>query len=101
LKMEEHHYLGSGILASNTIGAELEVRLSALNVLVVGIIQMTVDDLLGKGQRLVQSVVRSGRERKKKQSPITGDNRDSHEIMEGVEGFKERRSGWLIPRREI
>lgn len=50
-------YLGSGILASNTIGTELEVGLSTLNVLVVGIVQMSVDDLLSEGHGLAQSVM--------------------------------------------
>lgn len=52
-------YLGGGILAGNAIRTELEVRLSTLNVLVVSIIQMTVDDLLGEGQRMVQPVLSS------------------------------------------
>jgi len=50
-------YLGSGILASYTIGTELEVGLSTLNVLVVGIVQMSVDDLLSESHGLAQSVV--------------------------------------------
>lgn len=50
-------YLGGSILASNTVRAELEVGLATLNILVVGIIQMTIDDLLGKGHGLVQSVM--------------------------------------------
>jgi len=56
LQINKNSYLGSGILASNTVRAELEVGLSTLNVLVVGIIQMTVDDLLGEGHGLVESV---------------------------------------------
>jgi len=65
LHTEEHElglpffYLGGGILASNTIGTELEVGLSTLNVLVVGIVQMTIDDLLSEGHRGAQSVVGS------------------------------------------
>jgi hypothetical protein len=49
--------LGSGVLAGNAIGTELEVRLSTFDVLVVGIIQVTIDDLLGEGQGPAQSVV--------------------------------------------
>jgi len=52
-------YLGGGILAGNAIRTELEVGLSTHNVLVVRIIQMTIDDLLGEGQRMVQSVAGS------------------------------------------
>ena len=48
-------YLGGGILTGDAIGAELEVGLSTLNVLVVGIIQMTINNLLGKSHGLVQS----------------------------------------------
>lgn len=37
------------------IRSELEVRDTSLDVLVVRVVQVTVDDLLGKGERSVQS----------------------------------------------
>jgi hypothetical protein len=53
-------HLGGGILAGNAIRAELEVRLSTHNVLVVSIIQMAIDNLLSEGQRMVQSLSDNG-----------------------------------------
>jgi hypothetical protein len=53
-ELEDSH-LGGGILASYTVGAELEVALSARNLLVVGVVQMGVQDLLGEGERAVQT----------------------------------------------
>jgi hypothetical protein len=47
-------HLGGGILASYTVGAELEVALATNNLLVVGIVQMGVENLLGEGERAVQ-----------------------------------------------
>lgn len=49
----ENGHLGSGVLASNTVGTELEVRDTALNVLLMGVVKMGVEDLLGVGQRAV------------------------------------------------
>lgn len=37
------------------VGAELQVRLAADNLLVVRVIEVTVDDLLGKGEGLVET----------------------------------------------
>src|SRR5690606_1622112 len=50
----ENCHLGSGVLASNAVRAELEVGLSTLDVLVVGIIKMGVENLLSQSQRLVE-----------------------------------------------
>ena len=51
----ENGHLGGGILASNTVGAELEVAGTTLNILVVGVVQVRVEDLLGEGERAVET----------------------------------------------
>jgi len=51
----EQGHLGGGVLASNAVRAELQVRLAADNVLVLGVVQVTVDDLLGEGEGLVDA----------------------------------------------
>jgi hypothetical protein len=43
--------LGGGILASNAIRSELEVGLASHDFLLVGIVEMRVEDLLGVRQR--------------------------------------------------
>lgn len=53
-ELEDGH-LGGGILASNTVGAELQVAGTTLDVLVVGVVQVRVEDLLGKGERTVEA----------------------------------------------
>lgn len=52
-ELEDSH-LRSGILASDTIGAELEVGGSTLDVLSVRVVQMRVEDLLSESERAVQ-----------------------------------------------
>jgi hypothetical protein len=52
-ELEDGHLRG-GILASYTVGAELEVALASHNLLAMGIVQMGVEDLLGEGERAVQ-----------------------------------------------
>lgn len=54
-ELEDGH-LGGGILASYTIGAQLEIAGAALNLLAVGVVQMRVEDLLGEGERAVQAL---------------------------------------------
>jgi len=46
--------LGGGILKGDTIRPEVEVRLATNNLLVVGIIKVTIDDLLSQSEGLVQ-----------------------------------------------
>lgn len=48
-------HLGSGILAGNTVRAQLQVRLATLNLLAVGVVEVGVQDLLGVGERAVQA----------------------------------------------
>jgi hypothetical protein len=55
-ELEESH-LGGGILASNTIGAELEVAGATLDLLTVRVVQVRVQNLLSEGKR---PVVQSG-----------------------------------------
>lgn len=50
----KNSHLGSGILASHTVRAQLEVRLASLELLVVRVVQVRVQDLLGKGQGSVE-----------------------------------------------
>lgn len=49
----ENGHLGSGVLASNTVGTELEVRDTTLDVLLMRVVKMRVENLLGVGQRTV------------------------------------------------
>ena len=53
-ELEDGHLRG-GILAGYTVGTKLEVALAADNLLAVGVVQMRVQDLLGKGERSVQA----------------------------------------------
>ena len=55
-ELEEGH-LGGGILASNTVGAELEVAGATLDLLTVRVVQVRVKNLLSEGER---PVVQSG-----------------------------------------
>jgi hypothetical protein len=48
-------HLGGGILASNTVRSELEVRAATLDLLAMGIIQVRVQNLLGVGQGSVKA----------------------------------------------
>jgi len=51
----ENGHLGSGILASNTVGTELKVRDAALDVLALGVVQVRVENLLTVGERAVET----------------------------------------------
>jgi hypothetical protein len=53
-ELEDSH-LGSGVLASNTVGTELEVGGTTLDVLTVGVVKVRVQDLLGVGERALQT----------------------------------------------
>ena len=53
-ELEDSH-LGSGVLASNTVGAQLQVGGTTLDVLSVRVVQVRVEDLLGVGQRALQT----------------------------------------------
>ena len=53
-ELEDGH-LGGGVLASYTVGTELEIAGATLNLLAVGVVQMRVENLLGKGERPVQT----------------------------------------------
>ena len=53
-ELEDGH-LGGGILASNAVGAELEVRGTSLDLLSVGVVQVRVKDLLGVCQGAVEA----------------------------------------------
>ena len=50
----QHGHLSRGVLHGHTVGAEEEVRLSSDNVLVLGVVKVTVGYLLRQGQRLLQ-----------------------------------------------
>lgn len=51
-ELEDGH-LGGGILASNSVGAELEVAGATLDLLTVGVVQVRVENLLSEGERPV------------------------------------------------
>lgn len=53
--------LGGSILTGDSVGPQLEVRLSSSNLGVVSVVQVTVDDLFGEGHR---GVVQSARRRR-------------------------------------
>lgn len=53
-ELEDSHLRGR-ILASYTVGAELEVAGATLNLLTVGVVQMRVQNLFGEGERAVQA----------------------------------------------
>ena len=48
-------HLSSSVLTGDTVRSELEVRVSSLNLLAMGIIQMGVENLLGIGQGTVET----------------------------------------------
>lgn len=58
-ELEDGH-LGGGILAGNAIGAEAEVRGTALNVLLMGVVQVRVEDLLSVGKGAVETAADNG-----------------------------------------
>lgn len=58
-ELEDGH-LGGGILAGNTIGAETEVGDTALDVLLVGVVQVRVEDLLSVGEGAVETAADNG-----------------------------------------
>lgn len=49
-------HLSGGILAGYAVGAELEVAAAALDFLVVGVVQVGVENLLGEGQRTIETL---------------------------------------------
>jgi hypothetical protein len=51
----QNSHLGSGILASNAVGAQLEVRDTTLDVLAVRVVKVRVEDLLGVSERTLQT----------------------------------------------
>ena len=51
----QKRHLGSSVLASNSVGTKVQVRASSLNVLILGIIQVAIDNLFSKGQWVLQS----------------------------------------------
>jgi len=51
----QNSHLGGGVLASNTVGTELEVRGTTLDVLAMGVVQVRVQNLLGVGERALQT----------------------------------------------
>lgn len=53
-------HLSGGVLASNAVRAELQVRLATLDFLAVGIIQVRVENLLGIVQRSVETGTNNG-----------------------------------------
>ena len=53
-ELEDGH-LGSGILAGHTVGTELEVADTTLNLLTVRVVQVRVENLLGKGEGAVET----------------------------------------------
>jgi hypothetical protein len=53
-ELQDSH-LGGGILASNTIGTQLEVRDTTLDVLAVRVVKVRVQDLLGESERALQT----------------------------------------------
>jgi hypothetical protein len=53
-------HLSGGILASNTVRAQLQVGLSTLNLLTMRVIQVRVDDLLGEGKWSVKTATNDG-----------------------------------------
>ena len=52
----QNSHLSSGVLASDTVGAHLEVRLSTLDVLSMRIIKVRVQNLLSVGKRAAQTL---------------------------------------------
>lgn len=55
-ELEDGH-LGGGILAGSSVGSQLEVRLSSDNLLLMGLVEMAVENLLGVGQGSVESLL--------------------------------------------
>ena len=53
----ENSHLSGSILASNTVRSELKVRNTTLNVLLMGLVEMSVKDLLGVGQGSAKSLL--------------------------------------------
>ena len=58
-ELEDGH-LSGGILASDTIRAQLQVGLSTLNLLTMRVIQVRIDDLLGEGKWSVKTATNDG-----------------------------------------
>lgn len=57
----ENGHLGGGILASNAVGAELEVGNTTLNLLLVGVVQVRVKNLLGVCEGAVETAADNGK----------------------------------------
>lgn len=53
----QNGHLGGGILAGGSIGSQLEVGLSSDNLLLVGLVEMAVENLLGVGQGSLESLL--------------------------------------------
>ena len=53
----ENSHLSGSILASNTVRSELKVRNTTLNVLLMGLVEMSVKNLLGVGQGSAKSLL--------------------------------------------
>lgn len=52
--MHNQPYLGGRILHADAVRAQLQVALATLDVLVLGIVQVSIDDLLGERQGAVE-----------------------------------------------
>ena len=51
----QHGHLGGGVLHGHTVGPQPQVRAPAVDVLVVGVIQVTIHNLLGQSKGSVES----------------------------------------------
>ena len=57
----QHSHLRRGILHRNAVRAEVQVRLTTLDVLLLGLVQMAVENLLAESQRTIQAIAKSTR----------------------------------------
>ena len=53
-ELEDGH-LGGSVLASNAVGAELQVRDTTLKLGIVGVVEVTVDNLLSEGKGALET----------------------------------------------
>ena len=51
----QHGHLGSGVLHGHTVGPQPQVSAPTVDILVVGVIQVTVHNLLGQSEGSVES----------------------------------------------
>lgn len=56
----QNGHLGGGILAGHAVGAQLEIRDAALDVLAVGVVEVRVQDLLAEGEGAVEAAAHDG-----------------------------------------